>query len=278
MIWQGLQESKSSEQLFDRELRSWVWQLIWQLQLRKQHMSGEIVFAVQRASMCVEHRTICDEGILWESIWNRCLWFPPLCTNDVLRVIWDVYNSGSHCLLWSVHFKSSSEVTGGNLLWPRRAQNRVIGKKKTAGRLMVEMKETERKKKDPKRRNKKRQTEESFYLWRRVQQSLKPRSPSGTEWRSGKGPDLSAGRCLAGRIPQSAGDLGAWQTPLLKCRHCVSEKQEKGQGQRKQSGSSCPPNPLSYTNIQVHVTSDRVSCVVAAHTDRLQARLLEEKQ
>lgn len=135
-----------------------------------------------------------------------------------------------------------------------------------------------KKQKDTKRRNKKRQTEESVYLWRRVQQSLKPRSPSGTEWRSGKGPDPSAGRCLAGRIPQSAGDSGAWQTPLLKCRRCVSEKQEKGQGQRKQSGSSCPPNPLSYTNIQVHVISYRVSCVVAAHTDRLQARLLEEKQ
>lgn len=40
VMWQGLQESKPSEQLFDRELKSRVWQPIWQVRLRKQHVSG----------------------------------------------------------------------------------------------------------------------------------------------------------------------------------------------------------------------------------------------
>lgn len=91
---------------------------------------------------------------------------------------------------------------------------------------MVGMKEN-RRGKTTQKRTMRVKSRESVYLWQQVQQSLRPQSPWGTEWHSGKGLDPFAGRCLAGRIPQSAGDSSAWLTPLLKCPHCVSGKQER---------------------------------------------------
>lgn len=167
-----------------------------------------------------------------------------------------VHTSGYHCLLQSISLSILIWVTRSNLLRPRRAENPAAIK--TAGKVMVGMKGAEEGE-GPKDNNK-RQRKERLYLWRRVRQSLRHRSPWGTEWHSGKGLGLFAGRCLAGRIPQSAGDSSAWQKPLLKCPHCVSGKQEKDRVRENKTGHHVPLC-LAHTQTQTG-TSHLIQCHV----------------
>lgn len=188
------------------------------------HVRG-IVFAILRAFMCVEHHTICDEGVVWKSIWNRCLWFPPPCTNDVLWVIRNVFTLVAFTACYDqFHFQSLFE-SQADIHWGQDEQKILKSwknSKKNIGWEVMEKKEEEEQKV-----NNNRQREQSVYLWQPVQQSLRPRSPWGIEWHSGKGLGPFVGRCLAGRIPQSAGNSGVWQKPRSKCPHCVSGKQER---------------------------------------------------
>lgn len=142
-------KSPSQVSSFLTELKSWVWETVWQPQLRREKKQHARVptLAVQKPLMCVKHHTV---WVSWKSIWNKNMSvnsdivhrrFSPAQTSSAS------HTAGDYCMLRSI---SSSTVIWFHKVAEERQENRVVIK--ISGEKMPGGVEIERAEKREKRR------------------------------------------------------------------------------------------------------------------------------